>query len=109
MDQNPNGPLYLLPTEDHAYGMYANTNLLLPRSKDEIAWIVKSVAATWNHKDREGGGSGRGRRIRVIGSGHSWSKLAKSDDIQLSLENYKVHTHNILLCIYIIYVHPVLE
>ena len=51
-------------------------------------WILKSVAAT---QTKAGEGSGSGRRIRVVGSGHSWSKVAKSNDIQLSLENYKVH------------------
>ena len=82
---NPNGPLYLLPTKTYPEGFYASSNLLQPTSKDEIVWIIKSVAAT-HGKD----GSGHSRRIRVVGSGHSWSKVAKSDDIQLSLENYKV-------------------
>ena len=84
---NPNGPLYLLPTPDHPEGLYSDTNLILPRTKEEIAWVIRSVAAT-NQKARINGG--RGRRIRVIGSGHSWSKVAKSTDIQLSLEKYKV-------------------
>ena len=87
---NPNGPLYLLPTPDHPEGLYSDTNLLLPRTKEEIAWVIRSVAAT-NQKARINGG--RGRRIRVIGSGHSWSKVAKSTDIQLSLEKYKVCIH----------------
>ena len=82
---NPNGHLYQLPTDTHPEGLYASSNLLQPTSKDEIVWIIKSVAAT-HGKD----GSGRGRRIRMVGSGHSWSKIAKSDDILLSLENYKV-------------------
>ena len=85
---NPNGPLYLLPTESHPEGLYATTNILQPTSKEEMIWIIKSVAAT--HEKDGGSGSGRGRRIRVVGSGHSWSKVAKSDDIQISLENYKV-------------------
>ena len=84
---NPSGPLYLLPTSDYPDGIYSDTNLLLPRSKEEIAWIVRSVAVT-NQKASVDGG--RGRRIRVVGSGHSWSKVAKSSDIQLSLEKYKV-------------------
>ena len=88
---NPNGPLYLLPTNEHPSGVYADTNLLLPRSKEEIVWIIKSVAATHREaKEDSRHGSGRGRRIRVVGSGHSWSSVAKSDDIQMSLENYKV-------------------
>ena len=87
---NPQGPLYLLPTADHPDGVYADTNLLQPRSKEEIVWIINSVAAT--HKTKEG--SGRGRRIRTVGSGHSWSPVAQSDDIQLSLENYKVQGIN---------------
>ena len=85
---NPNGPLYLLPTKDHPHGIYTDTNFLQPRTKEEIVWILKSVAAT---QTKAGEGSGSGRRIRVVGSGHSWSKVAKSNDIQLSLENYKVH------------------
>ena len=88
---NPNGPLYLLPTKEHPNGVYADTNLLLPRSKEEIVLIIRSVAATYSKAEEvSGSGDGRGRRIRVLGSGHSWSKVAKSDDIQLSLENYKV-------------------
>ena len=90
---NPSGPLYLLPTETHPEGLYAATNLLQPTSMEEMVWIIKSVAATHAAgKDGGGGGGGGGggRRIRVVGSGHSWSKVAKSDDIQLSLENYKV-------------------
>lgn len=83
---NPNGPLYLLPSEAHPEGLYSTTNLLQPTSKEELVWIIKSLAATHRKED----GNGRGRRIRVVGSGHSWSKVAKSDDIQLSLENYKV-------------------
>ena len=86
---NPNGPLYLLPTEAHPEGLYAGTNILLPTSKEEMIWIIKSVAAT--HEKDGGSGRGHGRRIKVVGSGHSWSKVAKSDDIQISLENYKVH------------------
>ena len=85
---NPSGPLYLLPTETHPEGLYATTNLLQPTSKEELVWIIKSVAAT--HVGKDGGGVGGGRRIKVVGSGHSWSKVTKSDDIQLSLENYKV-------------------
>ena len=54
-------------------------------------WIIKSIAATHREAEEDRGhGSGRGRKIRVVGSGHSWSKVAKSDDIQMSLENYKV-------------------
>ena len=86
---NPSGPLYLLPTETHPDGLYAATNLLQPSSMEEMVWIIKSVAAT-HAAGKDGGGGGGGRRIRVVGSGHSWSKVAKSDDIQLSLENYKV-------------------
>ena len=85
---NPNGPLYLLSSKHHKHAHYADSNVFLPRSKDEIAWIVKSVAEAQRVSKR---GGGRSRRIRVIGSGHSWSSIAKSDDIQISLENYKVH------------------
>ena len=89
---NPNGPLYLLPSDSHPEGLYTSSNLLQPTSKEEIVWIIESVAAT-HGKD----GSGRGRRIRVVGSGHSWSKVAKSDDIQLSLENHKVCVYHVSL------------
>ena len=85
---NPSGPLHLLPTETHPEGFRATTNLLQPTSKNEI--VIKSVASMHGKDSGSGSGSGRGRRIRVVGSGHSWSKIAKSDDIQLSLENYKV-------------------
>ena len=87
---NPSGPLHLLPTETQPEGLHATTNLLQPTSKNEIVWMIKSVASTHGKDGGNGSGSGRGRRIRVVGSGHSWSKIAKSDDIQLSLENYKV-------------------
>ena len=63
-----------------------DTNLLLPRTREDIVWIIKSVAAAAQ--------KGEGRRIRVIGSGHSWSPVALSDDIQLSLEDYKVRGSN---------------
>ena len=90
---NPNGPLYLLPTEVYPEGLYATSNLLQPSSREEIIWVIKSVASTYGRASEDK--NRRGRRIRVVGSGHSWSKIAKSDDIQLSLENYKVF---LLLC-----------
>ena len=82
---NPNGALYLIPTKDYPNGLHMSTNILQPRTKDEIVWIIKSVAATHTSD-----GDKCNRKIRVIGSGHSWSKIAKSDDIQLTLENFKV-------------------
>ena len=57
---------------------------LTPQTKDEIVAMVKVVAATY----KEGG---QRRKIRMVGSGHSWSAVAQSDDLLLSLSNYKVN------------------
>ncbi len=80
----PKGPLYLLPET------VPNTNkgvfelpLLAPSTVDELVAILKSAAATAKEE-------GAKRQIRIVGAGHSWSAVAKSDDLQLSLCNYKV-------------------
>ena len=56
---------------------------LVPSTLDELKAIVKSVTATAI-------GDGPKRQIRIVGAGHSWSAVAKSDDLQLSLYKYKV-------------------
>ncbi|HET7522350.1 MAG TPA: D-arabinono-1,4-lactone oxidase [Bacillales bacterium] len=47
--------------------------VVYPESVDEIISLVKKCA-------------GEGRRIRVIGSGHSFTPLAQSDDVLMSLD-----------------------
>jgi len=48
----------------------------VPSSKEEVIDIVTSVAM-------------RGGRVRVVGSGHSWSGVAQSQDILVSLHKLK--------------------
>ena len=50
-------------------------NIHNPSSHDEIATIVKEA---YNNK----------RSIRVLAAGHSWSEIAQTQDIMLSLHNY---------------------
>lgn len=50
---------------------------LIPSTREEIVSTVRATAAAK-------------RRLRVVGAGHSWSPIAKSDDLQMSLSNYKV-------------------
>ena len=61
----------------HADGtIYFNhESLRTPATKEEIVEVVKSAS-----KD--------GRKIHVVGSGHSWSHVAHSTDMLLSLHNY---------------------
>lgn len=47
-----------------------------PSSKEEILQIVKYAIEN-------------GQKLRVLGSGHSRSKIALSDDIMISLHRYK--------------------
>lgn len=63
-------------------------SILAPRTIDEIVAIVKAVTATAH-------GNGSKRKIRVVGAGHSWSAIAKSDDLQLSLSKYKVRMQKV--------------
>lgn len=57
---------------------------LAPQSKEELITIIKSIAGSAKGKGE------RSRKLRVIGSGHSWSQIAKSDDLHISLYKYKV-------------------
>lgn len=54
---------------------FDHTHLKTPSSKDDVIEIVKEAV--------DGG-----RKVRVVGSGHSWSSVAMSDDIIVSLWNY---------------------
>ena len=58
------------PTDETVY--FNHEKLRVPSSKEEIIDIVKSVAM-------------RGGRVRVLGSGHSWSGVAESQDVLVSL------------------------
>lgn len=54
---------------------FDHAHLKTPSSKDDIITIVKEAV--------DGG-----RKVRVVGSGHSWSSVAMSDDVIVSLWNY---------------------
>ena len=54
---------------------FSHENLHAPSTKEELFQLVKSASIDV-------------RKIRVIGSGHSWSRVAQSEDILLSLHNY---------------------
>lgn len=54
---------------------FDHAHLRTPSSKDDIITIVKEAV--------DGG-----RKVRVVGSGHSWSSVAMSDDVIVSLWNY---------------------
>ena len=54
-----------------------------PHTKEELVRLVKAV---WKASK----GPGPRRHIRVVGAGHSWSAVAQSEDLLLSLANYKV-------------------
>ena len=55
---------------------FNHDNLKSPTTKDEIIEVVKFAAEN-------------GRKIRVLGSGHSRSALALSEDILVSLHKFK--------------------
>ena len=61
------------PADDTIY--FDHKNLHAPSTKEELVQMVKTA-------------SNDGRKIRVVGSGHSWSRVATSADILLSLHNY---------------------
>ena len=66
--------LIFSPADETVY--FSHENLLVPSSKVEIADIVKSAAL-------------HGQKIRVIGSGHSWSGIAEPQDLLVSLHKFK--------------------
>ena len=51
-------------------------NLLTPESEDEIKSIVQDAYQN-------------NRKIRVVADGHSWSHIAQTQDIMVSLTNYR--------------------
>ena len=59
---------------------YNPAHLQLPSSKKELIAIVTAAGA-------------QGRNVRVVGSGHSFSEVARSDDILVSMKNFKVWAH----------------
>ena len=59
---------------------YNPAHLQLPSSKEELIAIVTAAGA-------------QGRNVRVVGSGHSFSEVARSDDILVSMKNFKVWAH----------------
>lgn len=67
-------PFNLSPADETVY--FSHENLRVPSSKEEIADIVMSAAL-------------HGQKIRVIGSGHSWSGIAEPQDILVSLHKLK--------------------
>lgn len=73
----PLGPLAASPSSD------GRTSYFTPQTKEELVALVKAVADTAK-------GTGPRRHIRVVGAGHSWSAVAQSGDLLLSLSKYKV-------------------
>ena len=63
-----------MPLSDSSL-FFDHAHLITPSSKAEIVEVVRSAAE-------------RGQKVRVVGSGHSWSSVALSDDILVSLWNY---------------------
>lgn len=51
-------------------------NLTTPESEDEIVTIVQNAYQN-------------NRKIRVVGDGHSWSHIAQTQDIMISLNKYR--------------------
>ena len=51
-------------------------NLHTPCTEEEIVHIVQVACQS-------------GRKIRVLGDGHSWSEIAQTQDIMISLVNYR--------------------
>ena len=56
---------------------YSHAHLQLPSSKQELIGIVTAAGA-------------QGRKVRVVGAGHSFSEVARPDDILVSMKNFKV-------------------
>ncbi len=80
----------MLPNVSLGYpepGTLYPSNILLPTTKEEIVHMVKSALVPTSNDVRA---IDRRHKIKVIGSGHSWSRVAVSDDLQMSLNNYKV-------------------
>ena len=57
---------------------YSHAHLKLPFSAKEVAAVVTAAGA-------------QGRRVRVVGAGHSFSEVARPDDILISMANFKVN------------------
>lgn len=72
----PLGPIDIFPRSERQ-------SYFTPQTRDELVALVKGVASTAK-------GSGPSRHIRVVGSGHSWSAVAQSGDLLVSLSKYKV-------------------
>ena len=56
---------------------FSHAHLELPSSAKEVAAVVTAAGA-------------QGRRVRVVGAGHSFSEVARPDDILISMANFKV-------------------
>ena len=55
---------------------FSPQKIVYPHSEEEISAIVKKCAATQ-------------KKLRVVGSGHSWTPLVETNDILMSLDNYQ--------------------
>lgn len=66
-----------LPHTDWVHSMvYDHRRIASPSSLEEIVRVVKDA-------------NDNNRKLRVLGSGHSWSPIATSNDLYISLINYK--------------------
>lgn len=66
--------MYMLLTDGRIW--FNLDNLLTPESEDEIKSIVEDAYQN-------------NRKIRVVADGHSWSHIAQTQDIMVSLTNYR--------------------
>ena len=67
--------IYMSCTDSTVF--FDHDKLISPSSREELVSMVTAAATG-------------GRRVRVLGAGHSWSEVAQSDDLVLSLHNYRV-------------------
>ena len=54
---------------------FSHAHLITPTSKDDVIEIVRLAVE-------------RGQKVRVVGTGHSWSAVAVPEDILVSLHNF---------------------
>ena len=66
--------LYMLFTDGRI--RFNLDNLVMPETEEEIVSVVQDA-----YKNN--------RKIRVVADGHSWSHIAQTEDIMVSLTNYR--------------------
>lgn len=71
-------PLHLIPPDGRI--IFNFNDPVYPTTEDEIVEIVTNAYQN-------------NRKIRVLGAGHSWSEIAQTQDIMMSLHNYHGLVH----------------